>query len=531
MCEPATPAYTVLISTPAMVWAASIASRMERTVHSMLLTTPLRRPRQGTLPTPRMVMPSASTSPTTAETFVVPRSSPTTISLEVREDFMVVQRLRLQSGMRGRDSADAAMRGSIRPNFGGWFSCFSACFAPTKGRRPSELGAPPARLALALTQDTVRAQYLERRAVPLALPDDTVRTQYRLAPTRLALALTQDTVRTQYIPAPARLALALTQDTGRTEYIQPPPRLALALTQDTVRAQYLERRALALALTQDTVRTQYLLAPTRLALALTQDTVRAQYLERRAVALALTQDTVRTQYLLAPARVALALTQDTVRTQYLEWRAVPLGASGFLDLRGWNLRGRMEGAGAWSSHPHHDALGVRLVIQEDDARSTAFFAQFPDHFFGHEQLLAPRTGAQFERHAVFAAGQGHVARVGQMHFFRRVNAAQRQALELAQDVQSGLDAFDFALSVALEVFGGGAGDQRHVERIAGRDLFEGHTFMGDEVQALAQGHHRARFAFAELHAQGIGQAAGHFDLGDPGIFEQFSFGRIGIQGE
>src|SRR6478735_1728212 len=384
MCEPATPAYTVLISTPAMVWAASLASRMERTVHSMLLTTPLRRPRQGTLPTPRMVMPSASTSPTTAETFVVPRSSPTTISLEVREDFMVVQRLRLQSGMRGRDSADAAMRGSIRPNFGGWFSCFSACFAPTKGRRPSELGAPPAQAALALTQDTVRAQYLERRAVPLALREYTVRTQYILAPTGLALALTQDTVRTEYILAPTRLALALTQD--------------------TVRAQYLERRAVALALTQDTVRTQYLLAPTRLALALTQDPVRTQHLEWRAV--------------------ALALTQDTVRTQYLEWRAVPLGASVFLDLRGWNLRGRMEGAGAWSSHPHHDALGVRLVIQEDDARSTAFFAQFPDHFFGHEQLLAPRTGAQFERHAVFAAGQGHVARVGQMHFFWRVNAAQ-----------------------------------------------------------------------------------------------------------
>src|SRR6186713_1511844 len=77
-----------------------MASRMERTVHSMLLTTPLRRPRQGTLPTPRMVMPSASTSPTTAETFVVPRSSPTTISLEVREDFMIVQQLRLQSGMQ-----------------------------------------------------------------------------------------------------------------------------------------------------------------------------------------------------------------------------------------------------------------------------------------------------------------------------------------------------------------------------------------------------------------------------------------------
>src|SRR6188474_435511 len=63
-----------------MVCAASIASRIERTVHSMLLTTPLRSPRHGTLPTPRMVMPSLSTSPTTALTLVVPRSSPTTIS-------------------------------------------------------------------------------------------------------------------------------------------------------------------------------------------------------------------------------------------------------------------------------------------------------------------------------------------------------------------------------------------------------------------------------------------------------------------
>src|SRR5688572_4812370 len=63
-----------------MVCAALTASRIARTVHSMLETTPLRNPRQGTLPTPRTVMPSSSTSPTTAETLVVPRSSPTTIS-------------------------------------------------------------------------------------------------------------------------------------------------------------------------------------------------------------------------------------------------------------------------------------------------------------------------------------------------------------------------------------------------------------------------------------------------------------------
>jgi hypothetical protein len=81
MWLPATPAYTVRISTPAIVCAASMASRMDRTVHSMLLTTPFRSPRQGTLPTPKIVIPSASTSPTTAETLVVPRSRPTTISL------------------------------------------------------------------------------------------------------------------------------------------------------------------------------------------------------------------------------------------------------------------------------------------------------------------------------------------------------------------------------------------------------------------------------------------------------------------
>jgi hypothetical protein len=46
---------------------ASMASAIERTVHSMFETTPLRRPRQGTLPTPRMVIPSESTSPTTAQ--------------------------------------------------------------------------------------------------------------------------------------------------------------------------------------------------------------------------------------------------------------------------------------------------------------------------------------------------------------------------------------------------------------------------------------------------------------------------------
>src|SRR5580704_8751989 len=71
----------VRISTPAIVCALSIASLIDRTVQSMLATIPLRRPRQGTIPAPRIVIPSApSTSATTAQTLVVPMSRPTTIS-------------------------------------------------------------------------------------------------------------------------------------------------------------------------------------------------------------------------------------------------------------------------------------------------------------------------------------------------------------------------------------------------------------------------------------------------------------------
>ena len=80
MWLPATPAYTVRISTPAIVWALSIASWIEVVVHSMFDTIPLRRPRQGTVPTPRIVIPSSAISATTAHTFVVPISRPTTIS-------------------------------------------------------------------------------------------------------------------------------------------------------------------------------------------------------------------------------------------------------------------------------------------------------------------------------------------------------------------------------------------------------------------------------------------------------------------
>src|SRR3954462_6995269 len=46
----------------------------------MLITTPLRRPREGWVPIPMTLMPSGVTSPTMQQIFVVPMSSPTTIS-------------------------------------------------------------------------------------------------------------------------------------------------------------------------------------------------------------------------------------------------------------------------------------------------------------------------------------------------------------------------------------------------------------------------------------------------------------------
>src|SRR6185436_19002500 len=55
----------------------------------MFDTTPLRRPRHGTLPTPSTVMPSESTSPTTADTLVVPMSRPTTISELSKRPFIL----------------------------------------------------------------------------------------------------------------------------------------------------------------------------------------------------------------------------------------------------------------------------------------------------------------------------------------------------------------------------------------------------------------------------------------------------------
>ena len=58
--------------------AASTEERMDATVCSMLLTTPLRRPLAGTMPLPMTLMaPSRVTSPTSTTTLLVPTSSAT----------------------------------------------------------------------------------------------------------------------------------------------------------------------------------------------------------------------------------------------------------------------------------------------------------------------------------------------------------------------------------------------------------------------------------------------------------------------
>ncbi len=80
MCPPAIPAYTELISAPAISSASSTALRIDATVASMLITTPLRSPREGWVPIPITSIPSAVTSPTMQQILVVPMSSPTTIS-------------------------------------------------------------------------------------------------------------------------------------------------------------------------------------------------------------------------------------------------------------------------------------------------------------------------------------------------------------------------------------------------------------------------------------------------------------------
>ncbi|EKD50630.1 MAG: hypothetical protein ACD_62C00475G0004 [uncultured bacterium] len=77
MWLPEMAAYTDRISQPAMSSASSIAFFMESMVASMLTMTPLRKPREGWEPIPMTSIPSCVTSPTMAQIFVVPMSSPT----------------------------------------------------------------------------------------------------------------------------------------------------------------------------------------------------------------------------------------------------------------------------------------------------------------------------------------------------------------------------------------------------------------------------------------------------------------------
>src|SRR5262245_32192681 len=77
MWPPAIPAYTELISQPAIISASSTALRIESTVASMSTTTPLRSPRDGCVPIPITSIESPAGSATTAQILVVPTSRPT----------------------------------------------------------------------------------------------------------------------------------------------------------------------------------------------------------------------------------------------------------------------------------------------------------------------------------------------------------------------------------------------------------------------------------------------------------------------
>src|SRR5690606_14178309 len=77
---PATPTQAEPTSTPATRWAAATDCLTAAMVRSRLTTTPLRRPSEGTVPSPMMSStPSEATSPITVQIFVVPMSRPTMI--------------------------------------------------------------------------------------------------------------------------------------------------------------------------------------------------------------------------------------------------------------------------------------------------------------------------------------------------------------------------------------------------------------------------------------------------------------------
>ncbi len=87
---PAMPAYTELISQPAMSSASSIARWIDCTVDSMLTTTPRFSPRDGCEPMPMTSMRAVGViSPTIATTFDVPMSRPT---IRLRSFFLGIWR-------------------------------------------------------------------------------------------------------------------------------------------------------------------------------------------------------------------------------------------------------------------------------------------------------------------------------------------------------------------------------------------------------------------------------------------------------
>src|SRR6476659_503754 len=95
MCGPDRPRWTESISTPAISSASSIAFLIASTAASTFTTTPRRMPADSATPMPTTSRPPlSSTSPTTAVTFDVPTSRPTTyLSLRATEP-PVLSRLR-----------------------------------------------------------------------------------------------------------------------------------------------------------------------------------------------------------------------------------------------------------------------------------------------------------------------------------------------------------------------------------------------------------------------------------------------------
>ncbi|CAI8032528.1 hypothetical protein GBAR_LOCUS18385 [Geodia barretti] len=78
MWPPAMPAKAPVTSRPDIISAASTAFRSDRTVASMLMTTPRRSPRDGVVPTPMISRrPSCPICAMIAHTLLVPISSPT----------------------------------------------------------------------------------------------------------------------------------------------------------------------------------------------------------------------------------------------------------------------------------------------------------------------------------------------------------------------------------------------------------------------------------------------------------------------